>query len=282
LLVCGLANAAGPDVGSLTPYFQHTLRYCGQKFAAAGMDISTAWLSNHVFDGTPAELDELLGAYNGFVFVGCVPEHPLFAAVQARGLNHVTLGRTFPGPGHVWFDPAQALELALADVPMETTPVFVVASTTSTQVANALQQWQDRGLVPLTMPHPTGQPGWQWETPAYQVVRGVCGSFTDAAYIFLDDILARGGTRALLEAGIRPAHSAVVCGRQEIFPYGLPVTYITHDTEQEAQWAVDMLAAQMNNGGSAADDSRQSPYERTQTPADLVRTETATAMAVNA
>ena len=35
-------------------------------------------------------------------------------------------------------------------------------------------------------------------------------------------------------------------------PYGLPVTYITHDTESEAEWAVEMLLAQIEgrDGGT--------------------------------
>lgn len=42
---------------------------------------------------------------------------------------------------------------------------------------------------------------------------------------------------------------AVVCGHQEAFPYGLPATYVTHDTAAEAD--EDVAPAPPRYGGVA-------------------------------
>lgn len=260
LLVCALAKNSGPDPYTLSPYFQNTLWFCEEKFAAAGMEMDIVWERNLPTPGAGSASDAVLTGYNGYVFVGCTDEHRLLVEARARGLNYVNLGKDHAGPGCVWYDPAEALQLAIDRMPAGNSPIFVVASTTADSISGVLRQSRPHPLIPLSAAIHSRATNWVYECRAYELVQGVCRNFPEAGYIFLDDILARGGTRALLEADASPSQVAVICGRQEIFPYGMSVTFIIHDTEREAQWAVEMLTAQLQGTMASGAECRQSHY----------------------
>jgi DNA-binding LacI/PurR family transcriptional regulator len=127
--------------------------------------------------------------------------------------------------------------------------------------AEALANW-----VPGRMLHvqlPSHLPLRDVERYGYQAIRELCEQprMKPLAFVFLDDVVARGGTRALLQAGLGDGRCpvVVVVGKQEMEPYGLPVTYITHDTELEAHWAVEMLDAQVE-GRDGGTEPRQSLF----------------------
>lgn len=61
--------------------------------------------------------------------------------------------------------------------------------------------------------------------------------------VFLDDVVAQGATRALLECGYagREVKIVVLTSLQQIVPLGLPITYVIHDTADEVRRAFRIL-----------------------------------------
>jgi DNA-binding LacI/PurR family transcriptional regulator len=255
LLVCGLQ----PVWLGAAPYYVNSIRFCQEYAATLGIRMDTCWIEN--FPEDIADIPRLSEEIGGIVFLACKHQHPLLQMAREEGYPRVNLGKLAPAANTVWFDIAaavHALGSRLADSGARN--VYVLSSPMTEALFRRLEVGPD-----VTISHrqidPANSALPAYERRAYEVVRTDCaGDTADAAFVFADDIAARGGTRALLEAGIRlPASRVyVVCGQQEAFPYGMPVTYVTHDTALEARWAVDMVVAQLND--EAGDSCRQSPF----------------------
>ena len=74
--------------------------------------------------------------------------------------------------------------------------------------------------------------------------------------LILDDIVARGVTRAILEESYHTRcdlETVVICGRQEVVPLGLPVTYVAYDTVALVRAAVRILFDQIDGRPGAPD-----------------------------
>jgi DNA-binding LacI/PurR family transcriptional regulator len=266
LLVCGLVQEHGAPP---SPYFLHSMRYCQEAATAAGLPISTVWLENHPPhpDDAGAEEDRL-ARHAAFIFLGCNDFHQTLRAVRVKHRLHVNLGKAQPDPAAVWFDPREAAALALQALRSQGQAApkrLIVVGTEGTRTGMlALTGASQVGLQSLFIPPCQG--AWEYERAAYILVRHLpAADLADAGFIFLDDMVARGGTRALLEAGtsggastIATPRVAVVCGRQEIFPYGMPVHFVVHDTAREAQLAVAMIVAGL--AGKSQPSCQQSHY----------------------
>ncbi len=267
LLVCGLAHphdhrSAG-DLAS--PYYLNSIRFCREIAAERGLAMETAWMENHPAEHPSADRDTF--AYDqisGYVFLGCTNDHPVLRRALAEGAHHVNLGKTYAGERTIWFDPQEAARIAWASLRDEVLgrrlPLVAVSMAGTEHGVEELARLAPGPIQHLCVPNSLNS--WDFERRSYQFVRQLCaGGGGPMAFVFLDDVLARGGTRALLEAGLGGGQCplAVACGRQEMFPYGLPATYVVHDTESEARWAVEMLAAQIEGeaGGTAG---RRSPF----------------------
>jgi len=271
-LVCGLAHPGGGTPAQMaSAYYLHSIQFCGQAGIEQELPVETAWIEN-----APAAQPAAVPVVSGMIFLACTPHHHLVERTRAEGAHHVHLGKTEEAERTVWFDMTEAARLGWTSIREEVSsrglPVVAVsAQGEHSGTAADPVRGQYLGVAALAELVPGGirhlwvansLPVWQCEQFAYQATRRLCAEGTGPmAFVFLDEVLARGGTRALLEAGLGEGRCpvAVVSGLQEMEPYGLPVSYVTHDTETEASWAVEMLAAQLE-GDPAGAASRRSPF----------------------
>ncbi len=104
------------------------------------------------------------------------------------------------------------------------------------------------GITPRYINHGIHQRMSEFESEGYRLMHSiVANGRIPKGLCCLDDIVARGATRALLETGIHRTHDidiVVICGRQEVMPLGLPVTFVVHDTEELAKAAVRIVMDQ--------------------------------------
>jgi hypothetical protein len=265
LVVCGVTALDSLGFAqSVGPYHQNSVRFCLEAAAELGFEAETFWPYGEVFSDLEEVGREKLAGVCGAVFIACPGGNPLPDMARQMGLASVQLGRTKVGDGAIWFDLQEAARLAWDAVREEVERrdlTLVVASVEGEQIGSDTLAQLAPGKT-LTTQISNLIPAWDTERHGYDAIRRLCDRMDDRiAVIFLDDVLARGGTRALLEAGLGDGRCpvAVVGGKQEVIPYGLPVTHITHDTEQEARWAVEMLAAQLE-GRDGGTEPRQSEF----------------------
>jgi len=267
LLVCGLSAVESEmPGGGIGPYHQDCIRFCLEAAAERGFEVETFW-PNAPTHGAPTTPEEVaLNAFSGVIFLACPDNNPLVQRARREGLHTVLLGKTRKEERAVWFDLWQSAEVAREQhggVLVHGRHTVVVASVYGeTRGAEALANWAPGRLLHVQLPAHLSLR--DVERYGYQAIRELCEEKhkRPLAFVFLDDVLARGGTRALLQTGFGDGRCpvVVVTGKQEIEPYGLPVTYITHDTEQEARWAVEMLEAQIQ-GEPEGTEPRQSLFE---------------------
>jgi DNA-binding LacI/PurR family transcriptional regulator len=255
LLVCGLdfpSGAEAPEMAS--PYFLHTIRYCRQAARRRGLALETVWVGKG--DELPPAAT-LAGPVSGYIFVACNIYHMVVRKAAAERAHHVHLGKTAIAERSVWFPIVIAGQLAWETLQDEVVrrelPVVAVSVGDENVGASVLAEKVPGGVRHLSLNNTVT--AWEAEQWGYRSVLGVCARNPGpTAFVFFDEILARGGTRALLQAGLGDGRCpvVVVSGKQEMMPYGLPVTYITHDTETEAEWAVEMLLDQLEgrDGGT--------------------------------
>lgn len=266
LLVCGLnPEPDGDTAGLASDFYLDSLRFCKQAALARGLSVDTEWVPND----ESLTLDEnhvyFRSGFSGIIFLGCSGENPLLRLARQEGVHHVNLSKSYYMPERtVWFEMEEAARMGWEDqreiVEKCGLEVVVVTVEGEESGAMALARLVPHGIRHALIPNRLGPR--EVERLGYQFIRRLCADRRNGrGYIFLDEVLARGGTRALLEAGLGEGRCPVivVCGRQEMAPYGLPVTYITHDTEAEARWAVDMLVDQIE-GRPAGIITRKSPF----------------------
>ena len=262
LLVCGLHyGKQGPAAAVASPYFLDSIQFCQQAAAARGLPLETVWIEHFPHDDRVAES---VGPVTGYIFLGCDPHHQLVMSACEEKAHHVHLGKTLDAARTVWFNLETAGSLAWrsiqAEVEARRLPVVTVSVRGENAGAQALSQLVPGGVRSIGAPNTLTV--WEAEQWCYRAIRRLCEESPEPrAFVFLDDILARGGTRALLQAGMtgKQCPVAVVSGKQELASYGLPVIYITHDTEAEARRAVEMLLAQIE-GDPAGAVSRESSF----------------------
>lgn len=275
LLVCGLS--ALEDVPSATwhisRYYQDSIRFCHQAARKRGFAIDTYWPYAVTSGESGTDDKNRIEAVSGVILLGCPEDKPISIRIRREGIHAVQLGKTYRAERTVWFDMEQAAILAAARIREEIARrklrVVVVSVEGEGRAADIIARWEPGRTLHLQMPSDISLR--DIERYGYQAVRDLCARYTEPmAFVFLDDVIARGGTRAMLQAGLGDGQcpTVVVCGKQQMEPYGLPVTYITHDTEAEARWAVEMIEAQIR-GDAAGVEPRQSPFELAAAPESL-------------
>jgi len=266
LLVCGLS--ALEDVPSATwhisRYYQDSIRFCHQAARELGFPIDTFWPYAVAEGMTGTDGGDQLAAVSGVILLACADDNPITVRVRREGIYAVHMGKTSPAERSVWFDMEQAAQIAWTRMREEITRRrlrVVVASVEGEGRGADVIARRAPGRT-LHLPLPRNLSLRDVERYGYQAIHELCArERKPMAFVFLDDVVARGGTRAMLQAGLGDGRCpvAVVCGKQEVEPYGLPITYITHDTEAEARWAVEMLDAQIR-GDPAGIEPRQSLF----------------------
>lgn len=267
LLVCGL-TAVESDMpgGGVSPYYRDSVRFCLAAARQRGFQIETFW--PHVpAQGVAAQAEAVaLNGYSGVIFLACLDHDRLVQQARREKLHTVFLGKTQAAERAVWFDMWQAGYTAMEGLQavMESRRHTVVVASVSgeSRGAEAVALWARGRTLHVQLPAVLSLR--DFERYGYQAIREICEQHhrRPLMFVFLDDVVARGGTRALLQAGLGGGRCpvVVVAGKQEVESYGLPVTYVTHDTEQEARWAVEMLDAQIQ-GIPGGVESRQSMFE---------------------
>ena len=248
LWVCGADYCAG----DVTPYLTDHLEACRDECANRGLAIEPTWLSSRHPDAVRALCTpETARLYRGLVFLRCEDRHPLFLYARQNHVPHVyvTASRNWEGrPGTVSGHLNQAVQLGLEHLEarghQEVTLLCVAGYRQDVEDAVAA-----RGVAVELFELPERSRMSQIESESYRFVRHLIAEDRVRRAVFMmDDIVARGATRAMLEAGAAgngETDVVVRCGRQEMIPFGLPVTYVVNDTGEEARQAVRILVDQI-------------------------------------
>lgn len=265
LVVCGISHLEDivPADWNVSPYHRNTVRFCREAAVKSGFSVDVVWpyAGNGVEPSDAVNLER----YSGAIFSGCTDNIRMVQEIQSKGMHFVHLGKTLPDNRTVWFDYFQAMQLLKSgfcrDAASRGLKIVVGYVRNQGQGVDALASWMPGRIFSLQLPNDISMR--DIERFSYQAVRDYCSdNRKPAAFIFLDDIVARGGTRAMLHAGMGDGRCpvAVACGIREMDSYGMPVTYVVHDTETEARLAVEMLEAQMA-GDSSGIKPRQSMFK---------------------
>lgn len=245
LCVCGLDLAEGlkQRMGS---YHSDLIILSQGEAARRGMEVETVWLAQKEPDRARHYGDEsVIREYWGVVFIACRPDHVLLQRVRQLKLRHVTIaGRQEGADRWVWLDQREAIRLALEvfDVSPAEPPPIVMGIDNLRRDVEAVLRATRRYVEQIYVPGPEQR--FSFETAGYLKTQEVLQAGTDLSrVIFLDDVVAQGATRALLQAGYarRDVRYLVICGRQELVPLGFPVTYVVHDTVEEVRHAFEIL-----------------------------------------
>jgi DNA-binding LacI/PurR family transcriptional regulator len=243
--VCGLDFQQGLQ-HRMGPYYSDLIVLCQDEAAKRGIDFETAWLPTGKPDRAHRFIDEAaIREYWGFVFFGCGVDHALLNRVRKLGQRYAVIASSdrVSEPRRVWLDYPAAIRLALeqfADKPH--LPVLIMGiDNLRKDVAAVLKQ------VPLraTQVYLQGdEKQCRFETGGYQkMLEMIEAGQSVSRVLFLDDVVALGATRAMLQAGIRGKDTrlVIICGQQEIVPLGFPATFVAHDTQEEVKHVFSIL-----------------------------------------
>lgn len=250
LCVCGLKLTEGLQQ-RMGGYVADVIVLAQQEAARRQMEFETVWLAT--FDPERARVyceEPAIMEYWGFLFLACGPTHPLLRRVQELKLRYATVS-AYPFPHNsIRLDFEEGIRLALGQFGAREKPLIMGIDSLQDEVASVLRD-TGRAAQQVYLPH-MGE-GHSFETAGYLRTMELIKEQRDLSrMILLDDVIAQGATRALLKAGYaqRQVKLAVICGREEIVPLGLPVTYVVHDIKDEARQAFSILEQQRGRTGS--------------------------------
>lgn len=253
LCVCGLDLTQGLR-RKMGTYHADLLVLSQEETARRGMEFEAVWLSHFNPDRCKPYCEEpVLREYWGFVFIACRPDHPMVQRVRKLKMRYamITSGE-YEGHRCVWLDYREAIRLALDECKgREGGPVVVMGIDSMGPVVESILK--ETGGIAETVYIPGSEGGVSFETEGYLRTRELVRSGRDLSrVIFLDDIVAQGATRALLEAGYgaRNPRLVIIAGRQEIIPLGIPATYVVHDTVESARQAFQLLEQPIRGAGA--------------------------------
>ncbi len=243
LCVCGLHMTDGIR-GKIGTYHADLILLSQQEALKRNMEFDTAWIPQ--FEAKMAQRyceESAVREYWGFIFVSCASTHPLLEYVRKMKMRHVVISQSPHEDRWISLDFQQACKLALAEFRDEpqTRPLILGIENMSGAVNNALKA---TGQAAETVWLADVASGLSFETAGYLRTLELIRSGHDLSrVIFLDDIVAQGGTRAMLEGGYGPRKPRIVVvgGQQEMIPLGFPVKFVVHDTAAEVQQAFRIL-----------------------------------------
>jgi DNA-binding LacI/PurR family transcriptional regulator len=225
-------------------YWFDCVEYAKTHLTALGFVVENVWISSkNPEQSLPYMSDERLAEYLGFGFAGCLPSHPLRMKVVDKALPHV-ITTTIDTPANVKIDWRQGIGLGLSYLSSRghnQISYFGRINKTS-DIPDSMQKEIEIEIVDNFLPL---QRQTEIDTEAYRATsRMISENKLPNGIVIRDEVVARGVTRAILEAKDKVPHGievVVICGKQEIIPYGMPVTYVTFDTEEGIKEAVRIL-----------------------------------------
>ena len=256
LWVCG-ADFLGGDI---TPYLIDHLAASRRECERRGQSLEPVWLGDQNTDRVQSFCSpQTARDYRGLMFVRCRDEHPLFVYACENNIPHVYatghlkwLGK----PRTAGSDLRQAIELGLKVLANRGHSRITLLA-----VAAAREMFEQvlpaSGLAVELFELPQHARVSQVESQSYEFMRRLVAEGRVHRGVFMmDDIVARGATRAMLDTAVTASGQVDVvvrCGKQEMIPFGLPVTYVVDDTEEQARQAVRILADQAEGRTDRAD-----------------------------
>ena len=247
---------------STSQYWSDHVRFVERNLADRGYSMDLFWRGPKTDEQLAALVDgEWLDAYLGFGFLTAL-DNPFCEKIVGKGLPHVAVGEKSVANG-VKLDVEHIETKALRHLAAKghrRVSCFIHGQ----RSADAPSAFNRNMKVEFTECCGSGVGQAEIEANSYHVARKQIDEDRLApAVLVTDDVVARGVTRAILNARSRlpdVLDVVVVCGRQEIIPLGLPVTYLAHDVEWEAGEAVRILIDQIE-GISSGPAMVVSPYE---------------------
>lgn len=236
-----LANAR------VSQYWFDCTRYADALLTADGYVVEHTWIpATSPEESIPYMKDELLSAYLGIVFNGCWPTHPLLRKAIELKFPHAIMTTT-NNPANVRINWQQGVGLGISLLAKHGHKriAFFGSIDKASDLPSPLPKRLDFEFfeLPVLIKLP------DYEHESYRATaRLIAGNKLPKGILIRDEVVAKGVTRAILEASDKvPAGLEVVvmCGRQEIAPYGMPVTYVTHDTEAGVREAVRIIDGQI-------------------------------------
>lgn len=248
LWVCGV------DIfhGEISPAYSRTLQYSKALCAQHGLSLDAAWISNiRPEDAVPYCRPGVLDHHAGFLFCGCGRNHPLLRYVSRSDVPFVAMTHYGSRSAYrVVMDLPHMLETGLAYLKSKGHHrVTLMTGNSPWQQSIAQEVAAAVGVeVQLWL-----NPEYRWtvecQREGYRRLREeIASNGLPSALFITDDIVARGATRAILEACSREEIArmdlVVASARQCMAPLGLSAAYLMLDIEEVVRRAVDLLLKQ--------------------------------------
>jgi DNA-binding LacI/PurR family transcriptional regulator len=243
LWVCGV----GVEDGEVSPFYQLVLRRCSQFCTSNGYTLQPVWAgSNDKISSRSYCNRKKIDEYAGYVFVGCRNEHPILQFACENNLKHVVFShdKERVHRGVVTSDYSSAVRLGLDHIQqMGINEITIVELQDSDSLSRKVAQAYSLNIDLVGLPHQSRL--LEYEQIGYLLAKQLIEENRLGQGVFiLDDIVAKGMTRAMLqasEAGRMQREIVILSALQAIAPTGLPVTYIVNDVSEMATQAMDIL-----------------------------------------
>ncbi|HAI11346.1 MAG TPA: hypothetical protein DCM28_06545 [Phycisphaerales bacterium] len=261
LWVCGV----GVEDGEVSPFYQLVLRRCHKFCEALGFKLQPVWLGSHDRAGTRSFCNrKKIGEYAGYVFVGCHSNHPVLEFVREANLKHVMFSHEQDTKHRcvVSSDYSSAVELGLEHFKAhQISDITIVELKDVANLTRKVAMTYPMNIDLVSLPEQSRL--IEFEQAGYLLAKQLIqeNSLSKGVFI-LDDIIAKGMTRAILEVsqpGKVEHHLIVLSALQTITPAGLPVTYVVNDADEMVREAMRILADEIE-GQANSDGCYVSPY----------------------
>ncbi len=249
----------GQDIfsGDISPYYTDMLRFGKEQCAGYGLTIEPIWLdSNDVETAEHYCRTDVISKYAGFIFTSCKPFHPLLMYVKRNGLNYVNITSEPSQARRVSDGYPQAVQLGLEYLTNRGHQKITIVC------IEGMREAVEKVARGFSFEYSIITFGAfskivEYEREGYRLIQELLiNRKLGDGVLFMDDIVARGGTRAILEYGAKkagPPDIVVRCGRQEMIPLGIPVVFVVHDTQEMIRQALRILVNQIEGYSSEPD-----------------------------
>ncbi|MCC6580956.1 MAG: GntR family transcriptional regulator [Phycisphaeraceae bacterium] len=243
-----IAWVCGMDLyhGAISSAYTQHLSTTRELVAPLGWRLEPVWLSNERPEDTHAFLNSgRAEGYAGFIFTGLQLDHPMLEHVKRNGLPFVNITHLPLGPYSVYVRQRQGYDLTFEILRQRN--CRNVAVMVQELFAQEVRDAADAARMPIEL--------MDWGNIAYAGECEKSGYVLTRRYlethdlpdalVFLDDIFARGATRALLEmhdtATLSQTEVVIMGNPKAIVPMGLRTTLIGVPLEEMDQAAVRIL-----------------------------------------
>jgi len=258
LLVCGIHV----ENGEYSPYYAHHIQLAREHMISLGYSCEVAWLDSSAENVVaPYCTEDSMDKYAGFYFLGCSAKHKLVKHVAIGDRIHV--GGTYDiENNHI------NNEIWIRIMTMGLTQLAEAGQSKAMTMLEPgrciyLQKIADEVGIEISTCEIEAQPSLAdiKANSYYRMLELIdSGKFIPGMFI-MDDIMAQGATRAILER-FGPADRSdldvvVYSSIRDVVPLGLPITYVLSDTEELAHHRTNLLHARISSS-----EVQEMPFEK--------------------